>query len=387
MIQNDNIVFRYPTAVHSGITIKSGISATDLADKTAYFTGPYTYTDSIDQADGFSNRLWLKGGTISSKPSIASGSSLGYTDLYNKDIAQQIIPGSAQLKNLALTLSLVGTGGAANVQYVSGSLIQDNGMGYPTGANVMNFQIPLSSIPTVPTTIFDFNYKWYVQSLQPNSAYWLVLYSKGTDTSNTVRWHHDADTTTQNRFSAARQVTLDPSTEDRNQFPLKTDSGGWVVSQTGPVYTHGFFENIRLLTEASDPLSINKYGLVEAVQDIQFITDNQTMQTYATSILQSTAKPVRKLDFQYVTIPNNFVWLPGQLVDVVEPLSGIAPPNVISMEIQQVNYNFTATGASSSSMGSTLPSGGGVRAAHPHGTQYVELLCTQYVDFLQNQLT
>lgn len=385
-IQNDDIFFRYPTAIHSGITIKNSVSTTDLANNIAYWTGPYTYIDSCDQTDGFANRIWIKGGAITDKPNISSGQALGYTDLYDKDIAQQIIPDSAQLKNLAVTLSLVGTGGAAGVQYVSGALIQDNGMGYPTGANVMNFQIPLSSIPITPTTVFDFNYKWFVQSLQPNVAYWLVLYAKGTDTSNTVRWWNDGDTTTQNRFSATRQVTLDPSTEDRNQFPLKTDSGGWSVSNTGPVYTHGFFENVRMITEASDPLSINKYGLSEVVHDVQFITDNQTMQEYATSILQSLAKPIRQMSFSYVTIPNNFVWLPGQLVDIVDPLGGIAPPKAISAEIQQVDYSFTATGQASSPYGSTLPVAGGVRQAHPHGATYVSLLCIMYVDFLTDQL-
>jgi len=52
-----------------------------------------------------------------------------------------------------------------------------------------------------------------------------------------------------------------------------------------------------------------------------------------------------------------------------------------------VDYNFTAVGTSSGQMGSSLPSGGGIRPSHPHGASYVSLLCVQYVDFLTDSIT
>jgi hypothetical protein len=392
-IQNDDVFLRYPTAIHSGVTIKNGVSATDLADKTSYLTTGYSYTESIDPADGFANRLWLKGGAIASNPSTSSTSKTSFTVLFDKDIAVQIIPSSAQLKNLALTLSVLGTGGAPGNQnqFVTGAIIQDRGTGQPNGAKVADFSIPLSSISTVPTSVFDINYKWYVQTLQPNTPYWIVLYAKGTDASNTVAWHNDGDTTTQNRFSATRQVTLDPTTEARSQFPLKGDIGGWAVSETGPIYAHDFFENVRVLTEASDPNSMAQYGAgggpCEAIIEVPWIVDNQAMQTFASAILQHTAKPVRQFNMQGITIPNNMVFMPGTLIDINDSLGGIAPPKSVSAEIQQVTYTFTAAGSSSGSSQNSAPSGGGVRQAHPLGATTADLLLTSYYDFLVDSLT
>lgn len=393
-IQNDDIFFRYPTAIHSGITLKNGVSASDLADKTSYFTAGYSYTESIDQANGFANRLWLKGGAIANNPSTSSASKTSFTTLFDKDIAQQIIPSSVQLKNLALTLSLAGTGGAPGNQnqFLTGALIQDPGTGFPNGAKVADFSIPLSSIPATPSSVFDLNYKWYVQTLQPSAAYWIVLYAKGTDDANTVQWYNDGDTTTENRFSATRQVTLDPTTEARSQFPLKNDTGGWAVSETGPIYSHDFFENVRVLTEASDPNSMDQYGPnggpCEAIIEVPWITDNQSMQTFASAILQQTAKPVRQFNCQAVTIPNNCVFYPGTLIDINDSLGGIAPPKNLSAEIQQVTYTFTAIGASSGITAiNNAPTAGTIRPAHPLGATTADLLLTSYYDYLLDSIT
>jgi len=393
-IQNDDIFLRYPTAKHSGVTIKNGVSATDLADKTAYITGGYSYSESIDQANGFANRIWLKGGAIANSPSTSSTATGSFTSLFNKDIAQQIIPTSAQLRSLALTLALQGTGGAAGTanQFVTGALIQDRGTGSPSGAKIADFSIPLSSIPATPQSVFDLNFKWYVATLQPLMAYWLVLYAKGTADNNTVNWYNDGDTSTPNRFSATRQVSLDPTTEARTGFPLKSDTAGWSVSTSGPVFTHDFFENVRVLTECSDPLSMQKYGPnggpCEVVMDVPWISDNQSMQNYATAILAYTAKPIRQFTLTAVTIPNNYVFMPGTLLDLVDPLGNIAPPKTIAIEIQQVNYAFTAGSSGSSATGqSSAPTGGGTRLAHPLGAVTVDLLCLQYYDFLVDSLT
>lgn len=396
-IQGDDIFLRYPTAKHSGVTIKNGVGATDLADKTAYITGGYSYSESTDISSGFANRLWLKGGAIANNPSTSSTSTSSFTSLFNKDIAQQIIPTSAQLRSLALTLSLQGTGGAAGTsnQFVTGALIQDRGTGSPSGAKIADFSIPLSSIPATPQSVFDLNFKWYVATLQPLMAYWLVLYAKGTSDTNSVNWYNDGDTSTPNRFSATRQVSLDPTTEARTGFPLKSDTAGWSVSTSGPTYTHDFFENVRVLTEASDPLSMQKYGPqggpTEVVMDVPWISDNQSLQNYATAILAYTAKPVRQFTLNAVTIPNNFVFVPGMLVDLVDPLGNIAPPKTISIEVQQVSYSFTASGnVSSSTLGqSSAPSGTGSagRLSHPLGVTTVDLLGLQYYDFLVDSLT
>lgn len=385
-VQNNDVFLRYPTQVHTGVIIKDTVEDTDPSNKTAYFIGPFEMIDSIDLQDGFCNGLYLKGGTLDPTADVQSTSNGGSTSLYNKDIAQQFIPGSARLKNVALLLQKLGSGGSLSQQFVTGAIVHDNN-GQPTGSKVLDLQIPVSSIQTTPTAVFDFNAKFSVKDIQVNSPMWIILYSKGTSEDNTIRWLHDGGVSTENAFSATRVAKLNPSNEDRTSPPLKSDTSGWNVSTTGPIYTHAFFKGIRALAYAADPQSISKYGRVEAVHDVQWISDNPTLQTYASSVLQLLAKPVRKFTFNQVTIPNDFVYLPGQLISIIDNLSGIVPPQAIDCEIQEVRYTFQAPSsgtAQNSSAPSNNPGVGG--GTHGLGANYCSISAISYVDFLTSGL-
>jgi hypothetical protein len=386
-VQNGDVFFRYPTQVHTGVVIKDSHEPTDPVNKTSYFIGPWEFTDSIDLQDGFCNGLYLKGGTLDPTADVQSTTTGGSTSLYNKDIAQQVIPGSARLKNLALMLQKLGSGGSLHQQFVTGAVVHDSN-GKPTGSKILDLQIPVTSINTTPTAVFDFNAKFSVKDIQVDAPLWIVLYAKGTSEDNTIRWLHDGNTSNDAHYSSTRPVNLDPSTEDRVTPPLKPDITGWVVSSTGPTYTHAFFKGIRALAYASDPQSRARYGLVEAVHDISWIQDNATLQTYASNVLQALAKPIRKFTMQQVTIPNDFVFLPGQLVDIVDTLSGIVAPKSLSAEIQEVKYDFQAPSSSGGDTRSSAPSnspgqGGGT---HALGTNYAEIMPITYVDFLSSGL-
>src|SRR3546814_8534201 len=52
------------------------------------------------------------------------------------------------------------------------------------------------------------------------------------------------------------------------------------LSNFGPAYSRTLFESRAHVTEASYPYSILKYGLVEAVIDISWITEDETADRY-----------------------------------------------------------------------------------------------------------
>lgn len=385
-VQNGDLYFRYPTQVHSGVTIKDSQEANDPINKTGYIIGQWSFTDSIDLQDGYCNGLYLKGATLDPTADVQSTATGGSTALYNLDIAQQVIADSARLKNLALLLVKVGDGGSLNQQMVTGAIVHDKN-GTPTGSKVMDLQIPISSIGVTPTAVFDFKAKFSVKDIQVGTPYWIILYAKGTSVDNTIRWLHDGNVDDPNHYSATRQVGLDPSTEDRTHSPLKDDSSGWIVSSTGPTYTHAFFRGVRALAYASDPKSRDKYGLIEAVHDVPWIQDNATLQIYAANVLQALSKPVRKFTLPQVMIPSGFVFLPGQLVSIVDNLSGLRPPQALDAEIQEVRYVFAApssgTAQNNSAPGNSPGAGGGT---HALGTNYCEIMAITYKDFQTSAL-
>lgn len=386
-VQNGDLFFRYPTQVHTGVVIKDHHEPFDPVNKTSYFVGPWEFTDSIDLQDGFCNGLYLKGGTLDPTADVQSTATGGSTSLYNKDIAQQVIPGSARLKNLALLLQKLGSGGSLHQQFVTGAVVHDSN-GKPTGSKILDLQIPVTSINATPTAVFDFNAKFSVKDIQVNSPVWIILYAKGTSEDNTIRWLHDGNASNDAHYSSTRPVHLDPSTEDRVTPPLKPDPTGWVVSSTGPTYTHAFFKSVRALAYASDPQSRVRYGLVEAVHDISWIQDNATLQTYASNVLAALSKPIRKFTMQQVTIPNDFVFLPGQLVDIVDTMSGVVAPKALSAEIQEVRYDFQAPSSAGGTTRSSAPSnspgtGGG---SHGLGSNYCEIMPISYIDYLSSGL-
>jgi hypothetical protein len=381
-VQNGDIFLRYPTHVHTGVTIKDTMEEHDPINKTSYINGAWDFIDSIDQQDGFCNGLFLKGATISGTPDVHSLITGGSTSLYNKDVSQQIIPGAARLKNLALLLQKTGTGGSEHQQYVTGAIVHDLN-GQPTGSKIMDIKIPVTSIDVTPTAVFDFNTKFAISDVQVNSPVWIILYAKGTSEDNTIRWINDGDTNTPNRYSGHRTVSLDPASENRVTPPLKNDSIGWIVSDSGPTYTHSFFQGVRTLSYVSDPQSQMKYGIVEAVQDVPWIQDNPTLQTYAGNVLSITAKPIRKFQMAQVTIPNDFIFLPGQQISIIDTLSGVTAPKALDAEIQEVRYTFTAPSSSTAQSSSAPGSGSG---AHSLGSNYCEVVPVSYLDFLTSGL-
>ena len=345
-ILNDDIFLRYPTMRHSGIIITDVSDDLDLANRISYCVGPVNYEDSMEQADGFANVFILKGGVM--QPDVSSTGNVGYTSLFQKDIAQRIQPMASRLRNLCVTFSRVGEGGKSARRFVEGAVVADstttgpsNIAGQPVtsspgGIKLMDLRIPLSSIPQTPTAVFDFNTKFSTHDVQVNQNYWLIFYAKGSSEQDTILWHHDNDFETEGRQpSAYRSVTMDPITEDRTD-PNKADLGGWNINAEGPVYSHSFFSVVRSLSVVKDTASIEKYGRVEGMITADWITDPITLQSYGAAVIQNTAKPLRRFTLSAVTIPNGYIFLPGDQVTIENQSAGITS----DAQIQQVRYVF-----------------------------------------------
>jgi hypothetical protein len=332
-ILNDDIFLRYPTSRHSGVTVTDISDELDLANRTSYAVAPLNFEDSMDQADGFANVILLKGGVM--QTDAQSTGALGYTSLFQKDIAQQINPLAARLRNLAVIFSRAGEGGKSARKFVDGAIVADNN-GTPAGLKLVDLKVPVGSIMDTPTPVFDFNTKQSVTDIQVNQKYWLVFYAKGSSEDDTIRWWHDNDLLSLERPpSAFRSVQMDSITEDRTS-PGKTESTGWNVSAAGPVYSHAFFSVVRALSVIKDTASIEKYGRVEANLTADWITDPITLQMYGASLIQTTAKPLRRYTVQAVTIPNNYVFLPGDQINIFNSITGTNA----DAQISQVRYVF-----------------------------------------------
>jgi hypothetical protein len=107
-----------------------------------------------------------------------------------------------------------------------------------------------------------------------------------------------------------------------------------------------------------------------------------------TNVLAQLAKPIRKFVIQQVSIPNDFVFLPGQQISIVDRMSGIVAPKALEAEIQQVRYDFQAPSAVGGTTRSSAPSnspgiGGG---SHGLGTNYAEIMPISYIDYLTSGL-
>ena len=117
---------------------------------------------------------------------------------------------------------------------------------------------------------------------------------------------------------------------------------GWVVNNAGPTYSHVFFDSFSHIVEAADQDSIEKYGEVDSFIDASWITDEDTMSQFLSSILQYAAKPRRIYEMTEVFIPYSGILEPGQLVTVIDTQAGFTANKNTTAEVQEVRYEFSA---------------------------------------------
>lgn len=325
-----NPFFRYPTQKHSGIIIKDDPQDTDSALITSTNVDAFDYEDTIDLAEGFANRLYVLN-AVDTKSTASSSGASGSTTLTFRGIAQQFTATDNNITGAAFILSKVGNPSNKD-NCVFGYLRGDNN-GYPNGPTLASFQITFDQIETAKSTVFVNDIKPKEGTIIPGNKYWWFLFSALTSESNTIRWHHDNDQLTINRFSAILPFIDQDPTKPGNQL-------NWNRSDKGPVYAFSTFSSIRHILEHSDPESIKEYGLVEGIVDLPAFEDDPTFQKALVQILKTSSKPKRIYNYNRVTIPTQRLFFPGELVTVIDSKADLTSEKNVIAEIAQVQYTF-----------------------------------------------
>ena len=367
----DKVFLRFPSTTHSGIVIKD--KPEDAAEYTAknvsYMRasqGGWSFTDSRRKEDGFTNKIFSKTGADQVSGSGSEGAD-NFTAVNSVEIAQQFKVNSTQFRDLAVTLGIEGVGeqtpngtisswnpGSSQFRIVN----DDNGR--PGSTLELAADFPLNLKNGESRTIFlELPQSHQLKTLRPGDKAWLIMLHEGvlqwsTQQGNypdgcgigypefAARWYHDGGTS---GTSALRTVcyTWSGSSVGSTKTPPREDyASGWVVNNAGPTYSHLFFDSFSHIVEASDQDSINKYGEVDSFIDATWITDEDTMSQFLASVLQYAAKPRRIYEMTEVFIPYTSIFMPGQLVTVVDTKAGFSAERNTVAEVQEVRYEFSA---------------------------------------------
>jgi len=182
---------------------------------------------------------------------------------------------------------------------------------------VSQFWIKLSQIEDRrPTVIFLHGITRSKAAIVPQRRYWVVLYGRGRNSLNTIRWHH---------AQGSEQLEIDRNYRVAIRVPrshrYSKDPYHVYTSATHPGLALSYFRNTTNLLDASDPDSIEKFQLVESKIEFPHITDEMMVSRTLQSILNFSAKPKRIYDINEITVPNKLLF-PGMLVTIVDEMAG-----------------------------------------------------------------
>jgi hypothetical protein len=322
--------------------------------------------------DGFTNRIFSKTGAETvTAGSQSEDQSTGLTAI---DIAQQFTVNSTVFRDLAFTLHADGVGEMASPgnfiwrpsDHIT-RIVNDEG-GRPGSivelahtqslAQLENGKVTQLFIQMPPGGV-------QLRTLKPGDKAWIIFISNCVRTwpeedpncgvgnpNSSLYWHHDGGnsgvsairTVCANKVEKAGDVTV-------RQPPRDDTTTGWVINNAGPTYSHSFFDSFSHIIEASDQQSIEKYGEVDSFIDASFLTDENSMNQYLSSILQYAAKPRRIYEFAEVFIPYNSPIEPGSLVTIIDSISGHTPQRQLTAEVQEVRYEFAADASGTNPLG------------------------------------
>lgn len=179
------------------------------------------------------------------------------------------------------------------------------------------FWVPLDTIQAIPTPIFLHGITRRHQMIVPQRRYWVVLYGRGRDASNTVRWH---------KAEKDEALAVDPNYRVAIRIPSAgrddPDLYSVLTPATHPGLALSYFKNTTHLLEASDPDSIERYGLIESKIEFPDLNDDHLVVKTLHSILHYSARPKRIYDIQQITAPNKLLF-PGMLVTIVDEMAGL----------------------------------------------------------------
>lgn len=349
---NNQAYIRYPSDVFSGIKVKAWDYTNDddnkdFAANTSYFMGPFDYEISWAKEDGFINRWVSKGRTQEiSASSGTTGNQEGFVPLFERAVAQKFKPNASKLRDLALMLQKVGDGTSDpdTVTTLHGHIVLDNN-GFPNGPVVSIFNIPLTDIPTTMGPVYLSDLTLNI-AIDATTDLWIILYDRGNDDNNTIHWGvvNNPDFPSTNALRLYHNNPPDPWVTDHN------NTTGWEVHPNSFSFMYSIFDSFSNAVIAEDPDSIERYGIVEDVVNVEWAPNSNIVNKFISERLAITALPKVVYNANTVTIPGT-IFLPGQVISIEDKLADLPNNNNIRADILAVRYNF---GGSSSASGGNL---------------------------------
>jgi hypothetical protein len=335
------ISFGYPSTRGTGINIKSTdlASPTDNPLKTSYLYNDFSIEDNSSIDANVATRLYTT--TITDQVVINSqNANAGATSLVDKAIAQQLIIQNDQrrITDLMFIVSKVGVPTSPNDR-VNGDIVMDFGDNTPRGRTLATFNIPISDIKTTPTNIFVNDVDVKVRFLQGENKIWLRLFQRSgikgdpdNDPANTIFWHHNGVSN-----SVQPVYTAISSGVGKGEYKLK-DTLAWASDNKGPIYAYSVFSNIRRLQARTNPSQAKIIRLKEAFTDTSFLGQIDQNNLFLSRQLAARSKARRSIQGVQVTIPNNFLFKPYNVVDFGDSLSN----EFQSLAVQRARYVISA---------------------------------------------
>lgn len=353
--EENRVIFDYPDSLSSGVVIKDRIEIDangqylDNGDYTAYPIGNVRFNSSIDPSSGFANVLFGTAELVSVISGEAGGQS--FESLFNKDLCQMVVPGSAQLRDLTMILSKTGAGTDAPnpaEKKLFGFVVeseQQQEILTPTGDIVAKFEIPLADIKEQPAPVSKINLRLVPGvKMEIDKEHFIVLQEIGNGENNTVRWWHDNDDVTPSeqppypnrviRWSGRR--ILPEGRSDGDTFSYRP----WIMSSHGPVFSHAFLSGDKILTQARNVLSIARWTPtfpVETKIDASWIKHAVTFSQYLNTLVHLTGQPPITFDTILCTVPN-LLFKPGFSVQVIDDLLGFPDTRAFFAQVTEDHY-------------------------------------------------
>lgn len=334
---NNDIFYRYPTRVHSGITVKAPVSKADADSDygalTSHVIGPYTAPRSTN-LDDFANIITGRA-TIARNFLNGTPGDDGEDNLVFQALAQRFIPSSGVFDDIALWLKKIGEP-TSSKNRVNGAILLDQDF-RPSSKRVAEFSISLDAIDDDFKAIYPTNLNITSKKIDINKAHWIVLFERSghhsgdSDPDNTIAWGTNGDTTTPGQYSAIAHG----GDKDADLSHL------WVVFPAGPTFGYATFQVKRRQSFAVDPLSVDKFGPKMVPMDSTFIDDDFTLNKFLHIELQERAKPKILFPPIVCTIPNNKVFREGEMVTFVDENNPMFTLSKYQQGlISQVEYNW-----------------------------------------------
>jgi len=340
----------YPSGRGTGITVKSSDLATanDNPEKTAYIYDAFTLSFNSGSDAGVATGLYTT--TVIDQEVISSQqTNNGAATLVNVARAQQLVVQNDErrITGVNFIISKIGAPESPNDR-VNGDLVMDSGDNQPTGATLATFNFPISDLKTTPTNVFvDLGDKVKVRFLSGRNVIWIRLFQRSGlkgdpdgDTANTIRWHHNGlVNTTQPVYTAV-------SSNNQGEYKLR-DTMTWSSQNQGPIFCYSVFSKINRLQSRFNGPQAKILRLKEDFIDTSFINDIAGNNLFLSRELARRSKTKATISSLPVTIPNNFLFRPYQVVSFADSLSN----QFLEMAVQRARYVISAQAGEASPLG------------------------------------